>query len=120
MSYHDDGEQGLGPIVASLSLGADATMSFRLKQPKKTRKGAQKDEMEAKDKPSTKPLIKLQLRHGDVTIMEGRGVQKDLDVSRFQRGRACVADSSSVSSTWSSPSICALVRTAFAQLHCIG
>lgn len=84
MSYHDDGEQGLGPIVASLSLGADATMSFRRKQLKKSRaKGAKADGAESREKPSTKPVIKLQLRHGDVTIMEGRGVQRDLDVSRL-------------------------------------
>lgn len=80
MSYHDDGEQGLGPIVASLSLGADAAMLFRRKQLKKSRaKGA--PVIDAREKPSTKPLIKLQLRQGDVTIMEGRGVQRDLDVS---------------------------------------
>ncbi|KAI9884066.1 MAG: hypothetical protein M1823_004156 [Watsoniomyces obsoletus] len=32
MGYHDDGEPGLGPTVASLSLGADATMSWRMKK----------------------------------------------------------------------------------------
>lgn len=31
MNYHDDGEPGLGPVIASLSLGVTATMSFRLK-----------------------------------------------------------------------------------------
>ena len=31
MSWHDDGEQGLGPVVASLSLGSSATMSWRAK-----------------------------------------------------------------------------------------
>lgn len=31
MSWHDDGEAGLGEYVASLSLGAHATMSWRRK-----------------------------------------------------------------------------------------
>lgn len=78
MSYHDDGEQGLGPIVASLSLGADATMSFRPKGVKKKgkRMGNGPDRTIG-----TKVLVRLHLRHGDLTIMEGRGVQRDLDVS---------------------------------------
>lgn len=32
MNWHDDGEPGLGKIVSSLSLGTEATMSFRLKK----------------------------------------------------------------------------------------
>ncbi|EJU04130.1 hypothetical protein DACRYDRAFT_105197 [Dacryopinax primogenitus] len=32
MAYHDDGEPGLGPVVASLSLGSPAVMSFRAKR----------------------------------------------------------------------------------------
>lgn len=71
MAYHDDGEQGLGPIVATLSLGADATMCFRQKQRKKSRAKAPKEP--EGEKPSTKPLVQLQLRHGDVTIMEVSG-----------------------------------------------
>ena len=31
MSWHDDGEPGLGPVVASLSLGSTATMEWRIK-----------------------------------------------------------------------------------------
>ncbi|ORY91658.1 hypothetical protein BCR35DRAFT_298907 [Leucosporidium creatinivorum] len=77
MAYHDDGEQGLGPIVATLSLGADATMSFRQKQRKKSRAKVPKEP--EGEKPSTKPLVQLQLRHGDVTIMEGESVQRLLD-----------------------------------------
>lgn len=34
LQYHDDGERGLGPFVASISLGSDALMSFRRKEPK--------------------------------------------------------------------------------------
>ncbi|PWN41219.1 hypothetical protein IE81DRAFT_348566 [Ceraceosorus guamensis] len=41
MNYHDDGEPGLGPVVASLSLGVTATMSFRLKA--KYARGGQND-----------------------------------------------------------------------------
>ena len=94
MSYHDDGEKDVGPIVASLSLGSDATMNFRVKPPKKKGKGKEPDD--AKDatsrfengsgnglltsltalsvdvKLSTRSVLQLQLRHGDVTIMEVR------------------------------------------------
>ncbi|EED12933.1 hypothetical protein TSTA_054450 [Talaromyces stipitatus ATCC 10500] len=31
MGFHDDGEDSLGPTIATLSLGANATMKFRLK-----------------------------------------------------------------------------------------
>ena len=31
MNYHHDGEEGLGPTVVSLSLGGEATMTFRMK-----------------------------------------------------------------------------------------
>src|SRR5439155_24678245 len=34
MSWHDDGEKGVGPVIAALSLGSDAEMKFRQK-PKK-------------------------------------------------------------------------------------
>ncbi|SCV68206.1 BQ2448_327 [Microbotryum intermedium] len=85
MSYHDDGEQGVGPIVASLSLGADATMSFRRKS-----KGASNSTLNSKDGEDgvkgggagarkSKAVVQLQLRHGDVMIMHGSGVQKNLD-----------------------------------------
>ncbi|SGY17989.1 BQ5605_C015g07945 [Microbotryum silenes-dioicae] len=79
MSYHDDGEHGVGPIVASLSLGADATMSFRRKT-----KGASNVTSVSKDVAEgsgrkAKAVVQLQLRHGDVMIMHGGGVQKNLD-----------------------------------------
>ncbi|OJD32311.1 oxoglutarate iron-dependent oxygenase [Diplodia corticola] len=32
ISYHDDGEKGLGPTIATLSIGAPATMSIRMKE----------------------------------------------------------------------------------------
>ena len=32
MNYHDDGEDGLGKTVITLSLGGEATMSFRMKE----------------------------------------------------------------------------------------
>lgn len=98
MSYHDDGERGVGPIVASLSLGSDATMSFRAKLPKQARKVvnqnpelpeasgiapvkvlAKDGDLDApspigatpvKNKKSKKPVLQVQLRHGDVMIME--------------------------------------------------
>ncbi|KAL8276751.1 hypothetical protein RQP46_010860 [Phenoliferia psychrophenolica] len=68
MNFHDDGERGLGPVVATLSLGGDATLSFRKKDTGKlASKGSRR--------PSRK-LLTLKLRHGDITIMEGEAVQR--------------------------------------------
>ncbi|KAG1746118.1 hypothetical protein EDB19DRAFT_1690476 [Suillus lakei] len=63
MSFHSDSEQGLGPVVASLSLGSAAFMHFRHRATSK----------EAKHPSNALTLI---LRHGDVLIMEGDGVQQ--------------------------------------------
>ncbi|KAK4046465.1 hypothetical protein OIV83_006057 [Microbotryomycetes sp. JL201] len=80
MSFHDDGEVGLGPVVASLSLGSDADMTFRRKIDKKRKNETKVDE---KPVPATKSrrkyTLRLNLRHGDVIIMEGRGVQQQFD-----------------------------------------
>ncbi|EJD02938.1 uncharacterized protein FOMMEDRAFT_107970 [Fomitiporia mediterranea MF3/22] len=61
MSYHTDDERGLGPVVASLSLGSIAYMHFRLRKSKNSRPDMQ---------------LSLVLRHGDVLIMEGAEIQK--------------------------------------------
>ncbi|GBE81144.1 hypothetical protein SCP_0308700 [Sparassis crispa] len=66
MAFHSDSERGLGPTVAALSLGSAAHMYFRLH--------SQYD-----DKPgngSSRLALKLFLRHGDVVVMQGEGVQK--------------------------------------------
>ena len=36
MGYHTDGERGLGPVVASLSMGSPAIMKFRTLEDRKT------------------------------------------------------------------------------------
>ena len=36
MGFHTDGERGLGPIVASLSMGSPAIMKFRTLEDRKT------------------------------------------------------------------------------------
>lgn len=51
MSWHDDGEVGVGPVIASLSLGSTAYMKFRRKG-----QGA---------------MMNLQLEHGDIVVMTG-------------------------------------------------
>ncbi|KAG9316630.1 hypothetical protein JVU11DRAFT_2684 [Chiua virens] len=66
MSFHSDSEKGLGPIVASLSLGSAALMHFRLH--------GNVENLAPKNKCSY--ALTLVLRHGDVLIMEGDGVQK--------------------------------------------
>jgi hypothetical protein len=91
--YHDDGERGLGPFVASVSLGSDAVMTFRAKGKKKMRafgggagrtgkkskRAASTDEAaddaedgEGKQDRSRRIVCKMRLRHGDVMVMEVR------------------------------------------------
>ncbi|UTT94981.1 hypothetical protein NDA17_005771 [Ustilago hordei] len=68
MSFHDDGEPGLGPIVSSLSLGSTCRMKFRLKskhQPHHT-------DLTAK----VRTLLDLPLRHGSVVVQQGSDLQK--------------------------------------------
>ncbi|KAM0790519.1 hypothetical protein ACM66B_003390 [Microbotryomycetes sp. NB124-2] len=93
MSFHDDGEVGLGPIVASMSLGSDADMTFRRKLEKKSpqkkhgdRAGAEFDGetpavvIQGKKKKKQRTwCLRTTLRHGDFLIMEGRGVQQYFD-----------------------------------------
>ncbi|THV05004.1 hypothetical protein K435DRAFT_834976 [Dendrothele bispora CBS 962.96] len=59
MSFHTDDERGLGPRVAGLSLGSPALMHFR-----------------SVEKQSPRPIVlSIILRHGDVLVMDGAGVQ---------------------------------------------
>ncbi|KAJ7625720.1 hypothetical protein FB45DRAFT_922145 [Roridomyces roridus] len=63
MAFHSDSERGLGPVVAGLSMGSPALMHFRAL---------------AKYVPRTEQrttLLTVVLRHGDVLMMEGAGVQ---------------------------------------------
>jgi len=64
MAFHSDSERGLGPIVASLSLGSAAEMHFRLLSKYTVTDGPRKIAMS------------ILLRHGDVLVMEGTGVQE--------------------------------------------
>ncbi|KAK1986154.1 hypothetical protein LZ30DRAFT_648473 [Colletotrichum cereale] len=56
ISYHDDGEDTLGPTVATLSLGSPALMSFKMKK-----SYAGKD----------KKVLQLTMFHGDLVVMHG-------------------------------------------------
>ncbi|KAF8904411.1 hypothetical protein CPB84DRAFT_1814416 [Gymnopilus junonius] len=63
MSFHSDNEVGLGPLVAGLSMGSPAMMHFRLHprhDPYREKKGI---------------LLSIVLRHGDILVMDGAGVQ---------------------------------------------
>lgn len=65
MSDHSDGEKDLGPVVAALSLGAPAAMSFR---PVPTKWSGN-----TKKPPND---IGLALYHGDILIMDGADIQE--------------------------------------------
>ncbi|KAF7980743.1 hypothetical protein HWV62_36767 [Athelia sp. TMB] len=60
MAFHSDSERGLGPVVASLSLGSAAHMHFR---------------PHARLAEGKENALTLILRHGDVVVMEGADVQ---------------------------------------------
>ncbi|KAJ7486476.1 hypothetical protein FB451DRAFT_1026883 [Mycena latifolia] len=62
-SFHRDSERGLGPVVAGLSMGSPALMHFRLLS-----KYTPRDEQRAN-------AMTVVIRHGDVLVMEGAGVQ---------------------------------------------
>ncbi|KAF5389462.1 hypothetical protein D9757_004253 [Collybiopsis confluens] len=62
MSFHTDDEKGLGDTVAGLSLGSPALMHFRRR--------------DVKHGPERKSCLSIVLRHGDVLVMEGAGVQQ--------------------------------------------
>ncbi|KAJ4498242.1 hypothetical protein C8R41DRAFT_166179 [Lentinula lateritia] len=62
MSFHTDDEKGLGSVVAGLSLGSPALMHFRRRN--------------VKQGPERKICLSIVLRHGDVLVMDGTGVQQ--------------------------------------------
>ncbi|KAI0085179.1 hypothetical protein BDY19DRAFT_897156 [Irpex rosettiformis] len=66
MAFHSDAERGLGPNVASLSLGGSAYMYFRLH----SRFAATE-----LSPGSSRDVLQFYLRHGDVLVMEGADVQ---------------------------------------------
>ncbi|KAK8861420.1 hypothetical protein IAR55_002239 [Kwoniella newhampshirensis] len=80
MSWHDDGERGLGPVVASLSLGSPAIMSFRRKQARvEPNQGYYIGRATASARVSPPVALSITLSHGDIMIMQGREIQKRFD-----------------------------------------
>ncbi|KAJ7217321.1 hypothetical protein GGX14DRAFT_358383 [Mycena pura] len=72
MAFHSDSEKGLGPVVAGLSMGSPALMHFRLLS-----KHAPRDEQRT-------TAMTVVLRHGDVLVMEGAGVQEFYEYTCFK------------------------------------
>jgi len=66
MAFHSDAERGLGPTVASLSLGASAYMHFRVHN----------HFVKELSEDCSREVLSLYLRHGDVVVMEGAEIQK--------------------------------------------
>ncbi|KAH9817353.1 hypothetical protein DFH28DRAFT_890227 [Melampsora americana] len=86
MNFHSDDEKGVGPLVASLSLGSAALMSFKPKPIKvKTKRLPNQTSSERPhggDTLGTKPTLPktamtLLLKHGDILLQVGPGLQKD-------------------------------------------
>ncbi|KAK2032947.1 hypothetical protein LX32DRAFT_660923 [Colletotrichum zoysiae] len=61
INYHDDGEDTLGPTVATLSLGSPALMSFKMK---KSYAGGDKK------------VLQLTMCHGDLVVMHGTRIHQ--------------------------------------------
>lgn len=64
--YHDDGEDTLGPTVATLSLGSPALMTFKMKK-----SYAGRDDV----------VLRFPLYHGDVVVMHGPRIHQAYLVS---------------------------------------
>ncbi|KAF8650406.1 hypothetical protein AX16_005213 [Volvariella volvacea WC 439] len=64
MAFHSDAEQGLGPVVAGLSLGSPAIMHFRPHIKYET------------DREHRNVVLSFVLRHGDILVMDGAQVQE--------------------------------------------
>lgn len=93
--FHDDGEKGLGDTVASLSMGAPASMKFRVKAKREVELQAKhpmerfEEEIDAvtEDEPrgkSSNGRVRLEiiLNHGDIMIMKGADIQEYWEVCR--------------------------------------
>ncbi|SPO00159.1 uncharacterized protein DNG_03009 [Cephalotrichum gorgonifer] len=65
INWHDDGEDTLGPTVATVSLGSPSTLSFR---PKIKAKG--------RTKRSNGSVLDMQLLHGDIVVMHGTEIHR--------------------------------------------
>ncbi|KAH9235181.1 hypothetical protein K456DRAFT_1808702, partial [Colletotrichum gloeosporioides 23] len=74
ISFHDDGEDTLGPTVATLSLGSPAQMLFRSK---KKYMGVKKDNL---------PCLKFPVRHGDMVVMHGTRIHQAYEHSVDPKG----------------------------------
>ncbi|EJD52529.1 hypothetical protein AURDEDRAFT_111192 [Auricularia subglabra TFB-10046 SS5] len=88
MNYHNDGEEGLGEHIASLSLGAPAKMHFRALKTKQGRTGTAGTQ-DAQGRHDT--LLKMSLNHGDVVVMHGVGLQNYYEHSVVPEGFRVVA-----------------------------
>ncbi|KAH9036924.1 hypothetical protein EDB84DRAFT_1156137 [Lactarius hengduanensis] len=85
MTFHSDSERGLGPVVASLSLGCVAEMHFRLHSKYTVSDGHRK------------VALSLILRHGDVLVMDGAGVQEYYEHAVVPKNFRIVATARSIS-----------------------
>ncbi|PNH45501.1 hypothetical protein VD0004_g2428 [Verticillium dahliae] len=73
ISYHDDGEDTLGPTVATLSLGSSARMLFaeKTKYNPKTKKGTRST--------ARNQVLAFPVHHGDMVVMHGAQVHQQFD-----------------------------------------
>jgi len=76
MNFHTDDEPGLGPTVASISLGCPALMKFRkLKLPRLRNSTVYSQPMDTPNLGGPAIRLTLRLNHGDIMIMHGADIQ---------------------------------------------
>ncbi|KAK1470413.1 hypothetical protein CCUS01_17443 [Colletotrichum cuscutae] len=75
IGFHDDGEDTLGPTVATLSLGSPAIMFFAKKT--KSVKNAKRGKKTKEDEEYRKVVLKFPLYHGDIVVMHGSRIHEE-------------------------------------------
>ncbi|KIY61732.1 hypothetical protein CYLTODRAFT_362443 [Cylindrobasidium torrendii FP15055 ss-10] len=77
MAFHSDAETGLGPVVAGLSLGSSARMTFRLRRSAlKLSETSGVCKFRQRSQSSWPRVLSFAISHGDVCMMEGAGIQE--------------------------------------------
>lgn len=69
---------GVGPVIASLSLGSAGLMSFKRKIPKSNRSShilTQEDSHRARNTKTAPTVLKLLMKHGDIVLQVGSELQ---------------------------------------------
>ncbi|KAG8709668.1 hypothetical protein FRC09_000527 [Ceratobasidium sp. 395] len=89
MNFHSDDEPGLGPVVAGLTLGSSAEMTFRhnmsIKKNQIYKNGPYRPSESRTIEVQNERILQVTLSHGDLLIMNGAKIQQQLEHAVFVR-----------------------------------